>query len=274
MLQQTRVAAALPYYRRFLRRFPTVRALASAGEQEVLSLWSGLGYYRRARTMHAAAKDIVSKGGGKFPTSAEELRTLPGIGRYTAAAIASICFGEATAVVDGNVERVLDRLAGRRLNANAHWKIANALIHRSRPGDFNQAVMELGALICTPKDPKCGECPLFRMCGRKGTFAPAAPSERNSKSVSYALDESRGAVRLVQRTSSSTSMAGMWELPPSSDGGEAMLTLKHSITNTDFTVKVLRAKASEGTYVKGADLAKLPLTGLTRKVLRRAGHLL
>ena len=159
MLQQTRVAAVLEHYARFMKRFPTVAALARAREQSVLAAWSGLGYYHRARRMHQAAKVIVRERGGQFPSRAEDWLELPGIGRYTAAAIASIAFGEAVAVVDGNVERVLARLDGDVLPNGSAWERAQALLDPKRPGDFNQAMMELGATICTPKSPQCLLCP-------------------------------------------------------------------------------------------------------------------
>ena len=160
MLQQTRVAAVIDHYRKFLRRFPTVQKLAAARKSSVLAAWSGLGYYRRARMMHAAAKAIVREYGGRFPETADSLRTLPGIGRYTSAAIASIAFGQPVAVVDGNVERVLQRLSGRRLAGEELWKAANGLLDKRRPGDFNQAMMELGAVVCTPRAPACLTCPI------------------------------------------------------------------------------------------------------------------
>src|SRR5450631_4397072 len=150
MLQQTRVAAVLDHYARFLQRFPTVQALASAREQSVLAMWSGLGYYHRARRLHRAAKVIARERNGEFPRTAEAWRELPGIGRYTAAAIASIAFGEAVAVVDGNVERVLARLVGRPPAGEELWLTAERMLDRARPGDFNQAMMELGATVCTP----------------------------------------------------------------------------------------------------------------------------
>src|ERR1700685_3889217 len=137
MLQQTRVAAVIAHYREFLRRFPTVQKLAAAREASVLAAWSGLGYYRRARMLHAAAQGIVRERAGKFPAMADELLELPGVGRYTAAAIASIAFGEPVAVVDGNVERVLQRLSGKRLAGEELWSHANALLDKNRPGDFN-----------------------------------------------------------------------------------------------------------------------------------------
>ena len=149
MLQQTRVAAVIAHYQEFLRRFPTLEKLARAREASVLAAWSGLGYYRRARMLHAAAKAVVRERNGKFPATAEGLRELPGVGRYTAAAIASIAWGEPVAVVDGNVERVLQRVSGRRLSGDEFWLAAEDLLDRERPGDFNQAMMELGATVCT-----------------------------------------------------------------------------------------------------------------------------
>ncbi len=163
MLQQTRVAAVLEHYARWMERFPTVHDLAKAREQTVLALWSGLGYYHRARRMHQAAKVIVRERNGEFPISAEAWRELPGIGRYTAAAIASIAFGEPVAVVDGNVERVLNRLFGSSMNGEGNWQRAEALLDRARPGDFNQAMMELGATVCTPRAPQCLICPLINL---------------------------------------------------------------------------------------------------------------
>ena len=168
MLQQTRVAAVTGHYRKFLRRFPTVEKLASARESSVLAAWSGLGYYRRARMLHAAAKKIVKERGGKFPGSAEDLRALPGIGRYTAAAIASMAFDEPVAVVDGNVERVLQRVQGKSLAGEVLWRAAGELLHRRRPGDFNQAMMELGATLCLPRQPQCLLCPVSDLCATRG----------------------------------------------------------------------------------------------------------
>src|SRR5690348_15098757 len=168
MLQQTRVAAVVDHYQRFLRRFPTVEKLAAARESSVLAAWSGLGYYRRARMLHAAAKEVVNDRGGEFPKSAEDLRLLPGIGRYTAAAVASIAFDEPVAVVDGNVERVLRRMTGTHLAGEDLWRAAGELLHRQRPGDFNQAMMELGATVCLPREPRCLLCPISDLCATRG----------------------------------------------------------------------------------------------------------
>src|SRR6202008_2890940 len=136
-----------------------------------------LGYYRRARMLHAAAK-VVARERGKFPETADEWRTLPGVGRYTSAAIASIAFGEAVAVVDGNVERVLQRFSGQRLAGQKIWNAANALLDRDRPGDFNQAMMELGATVCTPRAPGCLTCPVVELCATRGELAGAEKKSR------------------------------------------------------------------------------------------------
>ena len=180
MLQQTRVAAVLEHYRIFLERFPDVYALFAASEDSVLAAWSGLGYYRRARMLHQCAKEIVERHGGSFPQSSEVLRQLPGIGRYTAAAIASIAFSEPVAVVDGNVERVLRRLSGTELTKEQDWQQAQAMLAPSRPGDFNQAMMELGATVCVPREPRCLLCPVRKCCVTQGDLpreAPASPQK-------------------------------------------------------------------------------------------------
>lgn len=170
ILQQTRVSQGLPYYKSFVREFPTVHDLASAPVQKVLRLWQGLGYYSRARNLHKAAKELSKKFNGKFPSSFVALKQLPGIGDYTAAAIASFSFGEAVAVVDGNVFRVLSRIFGADtpINTPAGKKyfseLANALIDKNDPATFNQAIMEFGALHCTPKNPTCDTCVFQSAC--------------------------------------------------------------------------------------------------------------
>src|SRR6266850_4786615 len=188
MLQQTRVAAVIEHYNEFLRRFPTVQKLARAREASVLAAWSGLGYYRRARMLHAAAKVIVREHLGKLPSTAAGLRELPGIGRYTAAAIASIAFGEPVAVVDGNVERVVQRMSGERLPDERLWAVASDLLVRERPGDFNQAMMELGATVCTPRTPVCLTCPVVEMCSTRGELEGSAKAARQKKrEINYVL---------------------------------------------------------------------------------------
>lgn len=311
MLQQTRVAAVIGHYQEFLRRFPTVEKLATAREASVLAAWSGLGYYRRARTLHAAAKVIVREYGGEFPASAEQLRALPGIGRYTAAAIASIAFAEPVAVVDGNVERVLQRVLGKRMAGEELWETAGGLLNAKRPGDFNQAMMELGATVCTPRGPGCLTCPVVEVCATRGELAGASKAARQKKvEIHYALDGRDGRVFLVQRARTASLMAGMWELPEvagpevgasgqqvprfapndknekklrnqgkperSESDSEPWFTVRHSITVTDYTVRVWRGgtpPSVRGKWIPVGRLGGVALTGLARKILRRAGIL-
>ena len=193
MLQQTRVGAVLDHYTRFMQRFPSIVALALAPEDEILAAWSGLGYYRRARLLHRAAQFIVQEHQGTLPHTAEELRKLPGVGEYTAAAIASIAFGEPLAVVDGNVQRVIQRLfpASEPQSATAaiQWvrDHADALLAAKNPGDFNQAMMELGATVCLPKNPLCLCCPVEAHCRTRGEHAVEPRKRMRSRQIAYAL---------------------------------------------------------------------------------------
>ncbi len=298
MLQQTRVAAVREHYRIFLERFPNVQALAAASEEAVLAAWSGLGYYRRARMLHQAAQQIAEQYGGCFPQNSEVLLALPGIGRYTAAAIASIAFAEPVAVVDGNVERVLQRFIGINLTAPQTWPHAQALLVKSRPGDFNQDMMELGALVCVPREPRCAMCPVRKWCVKQGE-APRAepPSRQKKKQIWCALewrdgvgnDNGGGKVRLVQRPRKASLMPGMWELPQSSEPPRPLpasarwRTFRHSITVTDYTVHVLRntplrnaplpdtSPAAKGKWIAIDRIPQIPITGLTRKILKAGG---
>ena len=274
MLQQTRVSAVLDYYRRFLERFPDVKTLAAAGEADVLAAWSGLGYYRRARAMHAAARKVVHEFGGRFPQTIEELETLPGIGRYTAAAIASIAFDEPAAVVDGNVERVMSRLLGKDLRDRSKtWVYAEQFLARGKPGDWNQAVMELGATVCLPADPKCLICPLKGWCADPGRATKKAQGTRLKRELNFLLAIRRASIYLVQRSATEKLMAGMWELPccEQPSGRKVIHRARHSITNSDYSVTVLEAKVDEvggGKWCSLKNLRELPITGLTRKILR------
>jgi A/G-specific adenine glycosylase len=277
MLQQTRVAAVIAHYHEFLGRFPTVRRLAAAREPSVLAAWSGLGYYRRARMLHAAAKAIVREHHGKFPSTAETLLALPGIGRYTAAAIASIAFGEPVAVVDANVERVLQRLSGKRLMGEELWNAANHLLDAKRPGDFNQAMMELGAKVCAPRAPACLTCPVVEFCASRGELAAVAKAvPQQKREIHYQLCSRNGKVLLVQRARSESLMPGMWELPERKAidaTGEPHLTLRHSITVTNYTVRVWRSfplSPTLGKWTSVERLKQVPLTGLARKILLAA----
>jgi A/G-specific adenine glycosylase len=221
MLQQTTVAAAAPYYRRFLERFPTLESLAAADLDEVLTLWAGLGYYARARNLHACAKAVVA-GGGCFPETEPELRELPGVGAYTAAAISAVCFDAPANVVDGNVERVIARLfaveeplPGAKPKLKA---LAAPLVDPHRPGDYAQALMDLGATVCTPKSPDCASCPWAEGCAARATGDPAAYPKKTKKTarptrrgVAFVLTRD-GAV-LLRRRPATGLLAGMAEPP-------------------------------------------------------------
>jgi A/G-specific adenine glycosylase len=289
MLQQTRVSAVLDYYLRFLDRFPNLEALAAAPEDAVLAAWSGLGYYRRARMLHRCAQEIAGNG-GQFPNTAKTLQLLPGIGRYTAAAVASIAFGEPVAVVDGNVERVIQRLAGRILTKQETWHRAGVLLDSSRPGDFNQAMMELGATVCLPREPRCPECPVREWCAAHGEIPQSkVASRQHRKEIWCSLSRRDGHVRLVRRPSNTSLMPGMWELPHwprrprFADAAACWRRFRHSITVTDYNVYVLRnwalkgklgssaTPAKRGQWVSIGDLPSLPITGLTRKILKADG---
>ena len=274
MLQQTRVAVVRERYPDFLARFPSVLRLATVKLSDVLAAWSGLGYYRRARALHAAARQLV-KNGGTFPRTSDEWASLPGIGRYTAAAIASIAFDQVCAVVDGNVERVLGRLF--RVKKQGAWHAAGELLDPHRPGDFNQGMMELGATICLPKAPICAACPVYAWCRTRGAGILSAASARHNKVSAYRLAVRDRKVFLVQRGNHHSLMPGMWELPQvRSRTGAPILRLRHAITNTDYQVSVYRAKTPNGLagrWVKLAEVERLPLTGLTRKILRRSNFI-
>jgi len=220
MLQQTRVETVLQYYGSWLKRFPTLGALASADSREVLKAWEGLGYYRRARNLHSAARRIRELPGEHFPTSYRDLRKLPGVGQYTAGAVASIGFGEIVPAVDGNVRRVLARLFDKR-EPRARWlnRIAAELVDKDRPGDWNQALMELGAMICSPKNPRCDDCPVQLWCTahEQGTQAlsPAGIRRVPAREISFLLvilQTEEGEVMLVQRPRQGL-LAGMWAFP-------------------------------------------------------------
>ncbi len=218
MLQQTQVRTVVPYYQRFLARFPTVRKLARASVDEVLEAWAGLGYYGRARNLHAAAREVVDHHRGKLPEDEAALRALPGIGRYTAGAIASIAFGRAAPVLDGNAARVLARLVAHDGTPSLLWPLAADLVPPDRPGDFNQALMELGATVCTPRDPTCLICPLAVLCearrqGRTGELPrPRRRARPREASAACAIVE-RGAQWLVAKRPPHGLLGGLWEFP-------------------------------------------------------------
>src|ERR1700761_3338067 len=245
MLQQTRVNAVIDYYHRFLSLFPTVEVLANAKEPAVLAAWSGLGYYRRARMMHQAAKVIVEQHNGIFPKTADELRKLPGIGEYTSAAIASIAFQQPVATIDGNVERVLLRVFPEpQTNLKQMRNKAALLVHPQRPGDFNQAMMESGATTCLPQRPLCLQCSVHHFCPTRGEHPTAPAKQMQSRQVAYALCSKANKVLLELRPKSASLMPNMWELPEvelqPKDHDRIELTVRHAITVTNYRVHVLR----------------------------------
>jgi A/G-specific adenine glycosylase len=220
MLQQTRVETATPYFERWMERFPTVEVLAEADEQSVLKAWEGLGYYSRARNLHRSARLVTGRLGGEFPLDAENLKTLPGIGEYSAGAIASIAYGEVVPAVDGNARRVLSRLFDLEDPSVGNLRTrAGQLVDPDRPGDWNQALMELGATVCTPRSPRCSVCPLTGQCRAlaEGTqeLRPAPKRRPAVRTVWYAVlvvVNPAGELLVVQRSLNGL-LGGLWEFP-------------------------------------------------------------
>ncbi|MFM9873727.1 MAG: A/G-specific adenine glycosylase [Fimbriimonadaceae bacterium] len=258
MLQQTTVAAVVPFFERWMERFPSVEALASASEDEVLQYWQGLGYYSRARNLLAGAKKVVENG---WPESVEGWRLMPGVGEYTAGAVSSIAQGIAAPVVDGNVERVFSRIAmdssvGSELKKGA-WRWAKSVLVEERAGDWNQALMELGAMVCSPRNPACGICPISEFCsafreGRVGEFpAPKLKKqwvELQHVTVVAVLGESVG---LVQAGSGEW-WSGLWHPPRGAsledleiDGGRRVGEFKHVVTRHKITLEVRRLELDD-----------------------------
>jgi A/G-specific adenine glycosylase len=305
MLQQTRVETVKGYYRRFLERFATLSELANASEDEVLAAWSGLGYYRRARSLQAAAQVIMREHGGEFPRDLADVLALPGIGPYTAGAVLSIAFDQPEALVDGNVERVfsrlfgLDAVAGSPALVRECWQLARLCVPaESGAGTWNQGLMELGATICTPRDPQCDSCPVLAQCraqraGRQTELPRPKPRKApvDVRLTSLVIED--GGRLLLEQRPAGGRMAGMWQLPTiegdSASGlfpriwardanffaGELLGELRHSITNHR-----IRAELRHGTVEKApcgppfawyepAEVGTLALTGMTRKALAK-----
>ena len=291
MLQQTRAQAVIPYYRRFLARFPTVAALAAAAEDDVLALWSGLGYYSRARNLRRAAQQIATAGG--FPRDYDAIRALPGIGDYTAAAIGSIAFDLPFAVLDGNVLRVVARVTNDASDISAgrtrarFREIAQQWMDPRQPGHFNQALMELGATVCLPRHPLCLVCPLGECCRarQEGTAAQLPVKLRKTAAVRLSgtllVVRHRGRILLRQRDAAAGRMAGFWDLPAPEDLPAAKLgvrigEIRHTITHHHYTLEVRRATASlpdrDGfRWFTITQLDEIPFSTTARKALRLAG---
>lgn len=286
MLQQTRVAAVIPYYERFLARFPDAESLAAAPEPELLALWSGLGYYSRARNLHAAAKLIAAEG---FPQTHDGIRALPGVGPYTAAAVASIAFGLPHAVLDGNVLRVAARLTAEpgdisRTAAKSRLQdFVDRLLPLGSPGEFNQALMELGATVCLPQNPLCLICPLAGGCEarKQGRTAELPVKLRRQQSVAaqktVLVIERDGCLLLSERPATSARLAGFWELPESAQAPQARMkkilgTFRHAIVQHSYKIEVRQAVISRPPrgfcWVPVARLRDMPLSTITRKALR------
>lgn len=307
MLQQTQVERVKDFFARFVARFPDVASLAAAREPEVLRLWEGLGYYRRARQLHAAAQQIVADYGGTFPRTAAELRSLPGIGRYTAGAIASIAFDAREPIVEANSRRVIARLVGHDgpLGSAADdepiWEAAARLLPPRQPGRFNQALMDLGAMVCTPERPLCGACPLAGQCvaNRAGLVADI-PRKAVRRTVERRYETAvvatrRGRVLVVQRGAGEW-WAGLWDFPRVPGratraargiaacgrlGGlrcgppERLGTVVHTVTHHRITLDVVRcaagrmaAAAADRRWVTPRQLAALALTSPARRIAR------
>lgn len=313
MLQQTRVETVIPYWERFLERFPTVADLARASEDDVLAAWSGLGYYRRARSLQRAAQVVDGELGGCFPTTREGWLALPGVGPYTAGALLSIAMGRREPVVDGNVSRVFARLFGLESPLGSGpllretWRLAGELVPAERPGDWNQAVMELGATVCAAREPRCGECPLAGACRARleGRTAELPAAAEKAPAIDVELEvlwlEREGAVAARRRPDTGR-MASLWELPtreipaagararlfperlaPFADGarlraGRVLGEVRHSITRHRIRVVVRAASAVSGSskppggdaalvWIPREELLARPHTGMTAKIL-------
>jgi A/G-specific adenine glycosylase len=295
MLQQTRVTAAIPYYERFLKRFPNFYRLAESLESDLLAHWAGLGYYHRARNMQKAARKMAQD--GAFPSTYEQIRELPGIGDYTAAAIASISFNLPHAVVDGNVFRVLSRVDddGTDIATSAgktrFTALAETLLDRKHPGEYNQALMELGATLCLPKNPQCLVCPISQIClararGRQNELPIKTKGQKTSDEERTVYWVEKGDQLLLwRRPPDSSLMPGFWELPeaeqlPEVKPGETIGTFRHGITFHNYRFIIRRAHQPadlrdccwvDRDRVIGGHGAEIPVSTIVRKALRVAG---
>ncbi len=308
MLQQTRVETVIPYYERFVERFPDVSALADADEQDVLRLWAGLGYYSRARNLKRAAQQIVRDHGGVLPRAPEALSALPGVGPYTVGAIRSIAFGEPAPLVDGNVARVLARLTARAdLASPTLWSLAGSLVPSEDPGSFNQALMELGATLCTPRSPRCSTCPVGAHCAARAAGTPELyppprkrATPREVEALGALVERTHPEALLMARRPSKGLLGGLWEVPCAETSsseelrraleartglrlglGAPVASVRHLFSHRSLTLRIERfaltpdaptelktSPNDELRWCTPADLDQLPLSTLMRKVLK------
>ena len=312
MLQQTQVATVRKYFARFIRAFPNVRRLAAADEQQVLRVWEGLGYYRRARQLHAAAQQVVAEHDGQFPRSPGELRKLPGIGRYTAGAIASIAFDQRAPILEANTIRLLSRLIAYRPDAHATagqrilWRVAEDILPQKNVAQFNQALMEVGSLVCTSSEPNCSQCPLWRLCGAYSAglqheIPRAKPRQQYTELHEAAVIVRKNGRILMRQCAPTERWAGMWDFPRfelHADGprfaGDDLVkklqaqtgvtcsipirlnTMRHGITRYRITLDCYqarhlagRARAPNGSAIRWtaiSELPALPLSTTGRKI--------
>jgi len=307
MLQQTRVESVIPYFERWMGRFPDVNSLARASEQDVLNAWEGLGYYSRARNLHKAAGIVTDEYSGQLPGDVDALRRLPGIGRYTAAAIASMAFGLDVPTLDGNLRRVLARLFDVSQPADSPagearlWELAAAHLPKGRAGDYNQALMDLGATICLPKNPRCPVCPLTEICRarrlgiqeKRPVLKPKKPTPHYVHAAGVIIRNGR--VLLAKRPSAGL-LGGMWEFPNgrvqgdparglakalrggyrlSVRGSEALGVIRHAYTHFRVTVHAFRAellagaKTGELKWVRIVELEDYPMGRIDRQIARK-----
>lgn len=290
MLQQTRVEAVIPYFEQFLLRFPTASALAGASEEEVLMAWSGLGYYSRARNLRRAARMVVER--GDFPRTYDEILALPGVGEYTAAAVASIAFGLPHAVLDGNVMRVMSRIIcdfgdiGSLATKNRLRDAAQRCLSPGEAGATNQALMELGATLCLPRNPHCLLCPVAAHCRARAEGVQDELPTKLRRAPTVAVEttllliEREGRI-LLRRSASGDRMAGFWEMPepgelPQAEAMEEIHRFRHSIMNRAYRCTVFRAQFPESidlvaqgyAWIDRARLPDLPLSTMTKKALQ------
>jgi A/G-specific adenine glycosylase len=302
MLQQTRVDTVLRYYDRFMERFPSLESLARASEDEVLAMWSGLGYYRRARLLHSGVREVVERYEARVPEDGEARRSLPGVGRYTAGAIGSIAFDREEPLVDGNVARVLCRVRGidtplGRAETEARlWKEAEALVYGPRPGALNQALMELGATVCTPATPRCGECPLSQSCVARATertmSLPVAKPRRAPLLMKWVAVVTTIDDGVLMMRGEEALFGGLWGVPmregrsittaktalrelgvEASISSRASFEIEHVLTHRRLVVRVFLAKAhsydgSRMRLVARSELSSFGISALTKKMLR------